>query len=224
VTNRGLVAFVTGLVVAGSVLATGCSTSNSATVTSTPSPASTVPFETPTPSATPTPTATGTSTATPSTSDSPSPTPTPTPSRTPTPSPTPSTLTKPVNTYALVRGLGTKGKGVFTITYDPVVVCTKAAVKAAEAPKQCKPKPAKTSADGSWMARTTTMSVIATLSPTVSGTVYPAGVSFDVTSKNLAKQTAHNGRIFDWSTVTVPALLTVAKDEIKTVAGSKPAS
>lgn len=131
-------------------------------------------------------------------------------------------LTKPVNTYALVRGLGTSGKGRYTITYDPVVVCTKAAVAANEAPKECKPKPAKTAADGSWTVRTTTTSVIATLSATVSGTVYPAGVPFDVTAKNLAKQQARDGRIFDWSAVTVPALLTVAANEIKSVAGAQP--
>lgn len=129
-----------------------------------------------------------------------------------------------MNTYALVRGLSVKGNGIYTITYDPLVVCTKAGVRANEAPKQCKPKPAKTAADGSWTVRTTTTSVIATLSPTVSGTVYPAGVSFDVTSKNLAKQKARNGVIFDWSTISVPALLTVAKNEIKTVAGARPSN
>lgn len=133
-------------------------------------------------------------------------------------------LTKPVNTYALVRGLGTKGKGRYAITYDPVVLCTKAGVKANEAPKQCKPKPAKTAADGSWTVPTTTSSVIAMLAPTVSGTLYPAGVSFEVTARNLAKQRGRDGRIFDWSTVRVPALLTVAKNEIKTVAGAQPSN
>ena len=133
-------------------------------------------------------------------------------------------LTTPVTTYALVRGLGTTGKNRYTITYDPVVLCTKAAVKANEAPKECKPKPAKTAADGSWTVRTTTSSVIAMLSPTVSGTLYPAGVSFDLTVKNLAQQRVRNGRIFDWSNVTVPALLTVAKNEIKTVAGTQPSN
>lgn len=207
---------LTGLVVALSVLATGCSTSNSATVTSTPSPASTVPFETLMPTA----------------SASVTPKPTPSPSRSPTasalPSPRPtappnlSILKKPVNTYALVRGLGTDGKGGYTIAYDPVIICTKAGVKANEAPSQCKQKPGKTAADGSWMVRTTSASVVvARLSPAVSGTVYPAGVSFDVTVKNLAKQKVRNGAIFDWSTVTVPALLTVEKNEIKTVAGSR---
>lgn len=215
---RPLLALATGLAVAGSVLATGCSTSNSATVTSTPTPASTVPFETPTP----TPSATVTATTTPAVTPTPSGTTTASPSSTATASPTPSTLTKPINTYALIRGLETLGKGRYTMTYDPVVLCTKAAVKANEAPKQCKPKPPKTAADGSWTVRTTTMSVIATLSSSVSGTVYPAGVSFDVTAKNLAKQKARNGVIFDWSTVTVPALLTVAKNEIKTVAGARP--
>lgn len=213
-TGPRLLALVTGLAFAGSVLATGCSTSNSATVTSTPTPASTLPFETPTPTPSPTATPTPTESPTPSASTTP----------TPTASPTLSTLTKPVSTHALVRGLGTKGKGRYTITYDPVILCTKAAVKANEAPKECKPKPSKTAADGSWSVRTTTSSVIAVLAPTVSGTLYPAGVSFDVTAKNLAKQRARNGRIFDWSTVTVPALLTVAKNEIKTVAGAQPSN
>lgn len=221
-TGRRLRITLTGLAVAGSVLAAGCSTSNSATVTSTPTPASTVPFETPTPSPTPTATSSPTpfATSTPTTTL----TPTLTPTHTPSPSATPSVLSKPVNTNALVRGLGTRGKGRYTITYDPVVVCTKAAVNANEAPKQCKPKPAKTASDGSWTVRTTTTSVIATLSPTVSGTVYPAGVPFAVTLKNLGKQQARNGQIFTWSTVTVPALLTVAKNEITTVAGTKPSN
>jgi hypothetical protein len=221
VTGRRLLALVAGLVVAGSVVATGCSTSNSATVTSTPTPASTLPFETPTPS--PSPTVTPTVTPTPSTA---TPTASPTPSKSPKPaaSPTPSTLAKPVNTQALIRGLGTTSNGRYTITYDPVVVCTKAGVQANEAPKQCKPKPSTTAANGSWTVRTTTSSVVAMLAPTVSGTVYPAGVSFDVTVKNLAKQKVRNGVIFDWSTVTVPALLTVAKNEIETVAGSRPSN
>ncbi len=114
--------------------------------------------------------------------------------------------------------------GRYTITYDPVVLCTKAGVKANEAPKECKRKPAKTAADGSWTVRTTTTSVITTLSPSVTGTVYPAGVSFEVTVKNLARQKASNGVIFDWSTLTVPALLTVGKNEIATVTGARAAN
>lgn len=218
--GRRLVVLVTGLVIAGSVLATGCSTSNSATVTSTPSPASTMPFETPTP--TPSPIASATPTVTPTTT--PRSTPTPSPTTSPTASPTPSVLAKPVNTYALVRRIGTTGKGRYTIIYDPAVLCTKAAVKANEAPKQCKPKSAHTAADGSWTVRTTNGSVTAMLAPTVAGTVYPAGVPFAVTAKNLAKQSARNGVIFNWTTISVPAVLTVAKNEINTVTGTKSAS
>lgn len=133
-------------------------------------------------------------------------------------------LAKPVTTHALVRGLGTKGGNRFTITYDPVVLCTKAGVDANEAPKDCKKKPAEKDADGSWTVRTTTTSVIVALSSTVTGTLYPAGVSFDVTTKNLAKQKASNGVVFDWSTVTVPALLTVDKNEVTTVTGSRPSN
>jgi outer membrane murein-binding lipoprotein Lpp len=212
VTRRRLVPVVTGLALAGSLLVAGCSTPNTATVTSTPSPASTDPFETPTPRVSVTATASTTST------------PTASPARSPSPSPTstPTVLAKPVSTHALVRGIGTKGSSRFTITYDPVVLCTKAGVDANEAPKECKKKPAKTDADGSWTVRTTTSSVIVTLSAAVSGTLYPAGVSFDVTTKNLAKQKALNGVVFDWSTITVPALLTVEKNEIKTVTGSRP--
>jgi hypothetical protein len=218
VTGRRLALMLTGLALAGSMLGAGCSTSNSATVTTTPSPASTDPFETPTASATVTPT------ASPSTTATGTPSRTSAPTTSPTPGPTAKVLAKPVTTHALVRGLGTKSGDRFTITYDPVVLCTKAGVDANEAPKECKKKPAKKDSDGSWTVRTTTSSVIVTLSPSVSGTLYPAGVSFDVTTKNLAKQKASNGVIFDWSTVTVPALLTVDKKEITTVTGSRPSN
>ena len=114
-------------------------------------------------------------------------------------------------TFALIRRIASAGKGRYTITYDPVVHCVKTEVAAGKADKACRAKPAKTANDGSWVVNDATTTVTAPLAPGISGQVYPAGVSFDVTTRNLAKQPVRSGTVFDWSDVSVYAQIDVDK-------------